>query len=375
MAKVLVLGAGMVGRAMVRDVAARHDVLATDVDELALGRLRGVERVITRRLDAADAEAVQSAASEVDAVICAVPGFLGYRTLAALIEAGARVADISFFPEDALELDARARETGAVVVTDIGVAPGVDNLILGSHDASMEVRRFECLVGGLPVERRFPFEYKAPFSPADVVEEYLRPARLVENGRVVVKPALSEPDFVDFPGVGTLEAFNTDGLRSLVQTMKHVPDMAERTLRYPGHRALMLAFCEAGFFSEEVIEVGGMQVSPRAVTEQILFDNWKLHDGEAELTVMRVTVEGVEDGREVRHVWHLDDRGDPATGTSSMARTTGYTCTGMLEALLDGAWAQPGVTPPELVGRAPGMWDRIRAHLLERGVALEYASS
>lgn len=371
MARILVLGAGMVGSAMVRDLAERHDVLSTDFSADALAPLAAVANVTTRPLDCTDAAAVRAAAEDVDAVVCAVPGHLGFATLRTLIEAGKKVADISFFPEDALELDALAKQTGAIVVTDIGVAPGIDNLILGHHDAEMEVRRFECIVGGLPIERSFPFQYKAPFSPVDVIEEYLRPARIYENGREVVKPALSEPSYVDFPGIGTLEAFNTDGLRSLIQTMPHIPDMIERTLRYPGHRELMLALRESGFFSEQPIDVGGNAISPRAFTSKLLFDSWKLHPGDAELTVMRVTVEGLADGRQVRHVYHLDDRGDAATKTSSMARTTGYTCTGMLECLLDGSWNTVGVTPPELVGRQSGMWPSIQYHLEARNVRFD----
>jgi len=374
MAKILVLGAGMVGSAMVRDLAERHEVLSTDFSAEALAPLASVPNVTTQQLDCTDAAAVTAAANAVDAVVCAVPGALGFNTLKTLIEAGAKVADISFFPEDALELDVLATTTGAVVVTDIGVAPGVDNLILGYHDRRMQVQRFECLVGGLPVARTQPYQYKAPFSPADVVEEYLRPARVVEHGREVVKEALSEPEYIHFPGIGTLEAFNTDGLRSLIQTMPHIPDMVERTLRYPGHRELMWAFRESGFFSDDPIEVNGVSVTPREFTSKILFDQWKLHAGEPELTIMRVTVEGLENDKPVKHVYTLDDRGDAETQTSSMARTTGYTCTGMLECLLDGSWDEPGVTPPERAGQAPGIWERIRAHLAERKVTLEHQS-
>jgi saccharopine dehydrogenase-like NADP-dependent oxidoreductase len=370
----MVLGAGMVGSAMVRDLATRHEVLSTDYSETALQPLAAVPNVTTQQLDCSDSTAVKAAAASVDAVVCAVPGYLGFATLRSLIEIGSKVADISFFPEDALELDALAKETGAVVVTDIGVAPGIDNLILGHHDAQMDVQRFECLVGGLPIARSFPFQYKAPFSPMDVVEEYLRPARIYEHGREVIKPALSEPSYLDFPGIGTLEAFNTDGLRSLIQTMPHIPDMIERTLRYPGHRELMLAFRESGFFSDDPIDVDGVKVTPRAFTSKILFDSWKLQPGEAELTVMRVTVEGIEGGQPRRHVYHLEDRGDAKSQTSSMARTTGYTCTGMLECLLDGSWATVGVTPPELVGKTEGLWPKIRAHLAERAVTLTVTS-
>lgn len=362
----------MVGSAMVFDLASRHQVVVTDFHAQALEKFAGCAHIRTQQLDCRDRAALRQAVSTVDLVVCAVPGFLGFETLRTLIETGTKIADISFFPEESLDLNALAQETGAVVITDIGVAPGLDNLILGFHDAQMQVQRFECLVGGLPIQRDMPFQYKAPFSPMDVVEEYLRPARLVENGREVVKAALSEPEYVDFDDVGTLEAFNTDGLRSLLRTCAHIPDMCERTLRYPGHRDLMWALREAGFLADTLIDIGGVQVSPRAFTSRILFDRWKLHPGEAELTVMRVTVEGLEDGVAVKHVWQLDDRTDAATGTSSMARTTGYTCTAAVELLLDGSWNNAGVAPGEVVGRASGLFDKVRAHLAARGVKLRH---
>mgnify|MGYP002639261568 CR=1 FL=1 len=372
MAKILVLGAGMVGSAMVLDLADRHQVVATDFSAQALEQFAGKANIQTQQLDCTDYAAVKTAAGKVDLVVCAVPGYLGFATLRCLIETGAKIADISFFPEESLDLDSLAKETGAIVITDFGVAPGLDNLILGYHDAQMQVQSFECLVGGLPLQRDMPFQYKAPFSPMDVVEEYLRPARLVENGREVVKPALSEPEFVNFENVGTLEAFNTDGLRSLIRTCPHIPDMSERTLRYPGHRELMWSMREAGFLSDAPISVGGVQITPREFTSAILFDRWKLHPGEAELTVMRVTVEGLEDGKSVKHVWHLDDRTDPETGTSSMARTTGYTCTAAVELLLEGSWSAEGVSPGEIVGRASGLFEQVRAHLAERNVTLQH---
>jgi saccharopine dehydrogenase-like NADP-dependent oxidoreductase len=372
MAKILILGSGMVGSAMSFDLASRHEVTATDRSAEVLKRFDGVANIETKVIDVADAAAVTAAVADMDLVVSAVPGFLGFATLRTLIEAGKNVADISFFPEDALELCSLAQEKGVVVVTDIGVAPGLDNLIFGYHDAQMKVQRFECLVGGLPKKRNFPWQYKAPFSPMDVVEEYLRPARMVENGREVVMPALSEPEYVEFEGIGTLEAFNTDGLRSLIQTMSHVPDMVEKTLRFPGHRDLALALRESGFLSDDAISVHGQEVIPREVTSAILFDQWKLHPGEEEFTIMRVTVEGEEAGRSVRHVWELYDEYDAETGISSMSRTTGYTCTGMAECILDGAWEVSGLSPGEVVGRNPAVFERLIQHLAARGVTLRH---
>lgn len=370
MANILLLGAGLVGSAIARDLGERHEVLATDASPAALEGLDGVAGVRTQLLDCTDATALAAAAATADLVVNAVPGHLGFAVMEVLVAQGRLVADISFFPEDVLELDAAAKASGAVVISDIGVAPGLDNLILGHHDAHMEVKSFECLVGGLPLSREMPFQYKAPFSPADVVEEYLRPARLVENGREVVKPALSEPEYVEFEGVGTLEAFNTDGLHSLLRTMPHIPDMREKTLRYPGHRELMWSLREAGFLSEAPIEVDGQQVCPRKFTSALLFDRWKLTEDDDELTVMRVTVTGVEDQQEVTYVWDLQDRRDPATGFSSMARTTGYTCIAAAEALLQGLWSTAGISTGELIGREDCVFDSILGFLEERGVLL-----
>ncbi|MDE2196013.1 MAG: saccharopine dehydrogenase NADP-binding domain-containing protein, partial [Gammaproteobacteria bacterium] len=218
MAKIAVLGAGMVGGVIAQDLAQKQQVTSADISEAALARL-AKKGVRTQRLDSGDAGALTAFVQPFELVVNAVPGFMGYRTLETLIAAGKQVVDISFFPQDALALDALAKSKGVTALVDIGVAPGMDNIILGHHDADMRVSRFECLVGGLPKHPRPPFLYKAPFSPSDVIEEYTRPARLQRGGKVVTLPALTERELVEFEGVGTLEAFNTDGLRSLLQTM------------------------------------------------------------------------------------------------------------------------------------------------------------
>lgn len=372
--KVCVLGAGMVGGVIAQDLAARHDVTSVDRDERFLATLatRGLG---THRLDITDSRALTAFVQPFDLVVCAVPGFMGFHTLKTLIEAGKNVADISFFPEDALQLNTLARQRGVTVLVDFGVAPGMDNLVLGHHDAQMQVARFECLVGGLPQHPQPPFNYKAPFSPIDVIEEYTRPARLQRGGKVITLPALSELETVEFEGVGPLEAFNTDGLRSLLQTMAHVPEMAEKTLRYPGHVALIEAFGQSGFFSEQPLNVGGVEVRPRDLSAKLLLDQWKLAPGEPELTVMRITVEGVEQGRRTRHLWKVLDKYDPVTGFSSMARTTGFTCAAGANLLLEQKFREPGVHPPEVVGARRECFDYIVAYLQQRGVVYRHHAS
>jgi lysine 6-dehydrogenase len=248
------------------------------------------------------------------------------------------------------------------------VAPGMTNLILGYYNEQMTVTNFECMVGGLPVKRIKPFEYKAPFSPIDVIEEYIRPARLMENGVIVTKPALTEPELVDFDEVGTLESFNTDGLRSLLFTMGHIPNMKEKTLRYPGHIDLIKALKLGGFFNKEKINFKGTAISPVEFSSAILINQWKLGASEEEFTIMKIKITGTDAGIQKTVIYNLFDKYDSYSHTSSMARTTGYTCTAALNMLISKLFTEKGVFPPELVGRHKTCFDFILNYLAERKV-------
>lgn len=365
--KVVVLGAGMVGRAMAIDLSKHHDVTSVDRDENALALLGGHPNICTTTGNLADAATVTRVVRDADIVVGAVPGFMGFKTLQTVIEAGKNIVDISFFPEDPFQLDELAKLKGVIAVMDAGVAPGMSNLILGSYQASMEVTDFTCYVGGLPRERTWPYEYKAPFSPIDVIEEYTRTSRIVESGEIVQKEALSEPELIDFPGVGTLEAFNTDGLRSLIYTMK-IPNMKEKTLRYPGHIELMRVLRETGFFGEQEVKIGSQSIRPIDLTTSLLFPKWKLGEDEDEFTIMNILIQGLDAGKKFNHKYVLLDRYDPATKTSSMARTTGYTCTAVTSLVLDGQYKREGISPPEFVGESPGCLDTVFKYLEQRGV-------
>lgn len=369
MKKVCVLGAGMIGKAIAADLSGEYRVRVADIQPEALEDLRSRYDLGTMTVDLSDPENIRRAVEGCDLVVGALPGFMGYRTVETLIDCGKNVVDISFFAEDPFGLDEKARDRGLTVAVDCGVAPGLSNLILGHHDATMTVERFECLVGGLPRERRWPWEYKAPFSPVDVIEEYTRPARVVEHGRVVVKPALSETELVDFEGVGTLEAFNTDGLRTLLHTMK-VPHMREKTLRYPRHTEYIRVLRDSGFFSREPIRLADNQVRPIDLTARLLFSQWRLDTGEEEFTVMRVVVEGRQSNMAKRYTYQLFDRFDPTTGTTSMARTTGYTCTAIARLILEGEFTRRGVCPPEYIGASNGALEKVFSALRARKVDL-----
>jgi saccharopine dehydrogenase-like NADP-dependent oxidoreductase len=368
--KIIVLGSGMVGGVIAGDLASAFDVTCADRDEAALRRTAGRYNVRTQVCDFSKARDVARAVAGFDLVVGAVPGFLGFEVLKAVIEAGKPVADISFFPEDAFGLDAAAKARGLPAIVDCGVAPGLCNLLAGRYNESMKLERYECLVGGLPAHPQPPFYYKVPFSPVDVIEEYTRPARIMENGRAVTREALSEIEPATFESCGTLEAFLTDGLRSLMETMKHVPFMKEKTLRYPGHAAAMKALRDAGLFRKEKIPVNGATVAPADVTMKLLFDRWRYAPGEEDFTVMRVTLEGQGAAGREKIVYDLFDRYDAATQTMSMARTTGFTCAAMAHLLAKGLYSRPGISPPEFVGADESCFRFVLGYLADRQVML-----
>ncbi|MBL0144422.1 MAG: saccharopine dehydrogenase NADP-binding domain-containing protein [Chitinophagaceae bacterium] len=363
MMQIAILGAGMVGRAMALDLVKQYSVTSFDVSLASLNILSEKNKQVkTIQTDLSDYSNYPNLLKDFDYVICAVPGFMGYKALEAIIFAGKNVVDISFFPENALALDKLAKEKNITAIVDCGVAPGMSNFVLGYYNQKMKINNFECMVGGLPKKRIQPFEYKAPFSPIDVLEEYTRPARYIENSCIVTKPALSDAELIDFEPVGTLESFNTDGLRSILFTMPHIPNMKEKTLRYPGHIDLMKGLIKAGFLSTE--KVNGLDISPMEFTSKLLFNQWKLGAEEEEFTLMQIKVS--DDTKTI--TYNLYDEYDAPTKTSSMSRTTGYTATATLNMLIDGLFAEKGVFPPELVGKYENCFNYVINYLQERNV-------
>lgn len=369
--RIAVLGAGRVGAAMALDLAADPDldVLVADRDGGALAPL-AARGLATREADLGG-PALEEVIAGSQLVVGAVPGFLGFSTARRVLAAGQDLVDISFFPEDAFALDGIARERGAMALVDCGVAPGLSNLLLGAMAARMDrVESFVCYVGGLPARPAPPWEYKAPFSPVDVLEEYTRPARYVRGGELVTEPALAGLERREFPEVGALEAFLTDGLRSLLVTMPGIPEMRELTLRYPGHVEKVKLLRDTGFLSSEPIEVGGTRVRPVDLALRLLLPHWEFAPGEEDLTVFEVLVEGVAGGIRSRRTFSFLDRSDRATGTLSMARTTGYTCTAIARLVARGLYREPGVHPPEHLAAEPGCFDFVLGELAARGIRL-----
>lgn len=364
--RIVILGSGRVGKAIALDLSGQHEVAVVDTNRGAAGQLKDAQVEFVNE-DATKRGVLAGLVGNIDLVVNALPGHLGFAVLKNVIELGKSAVDISFFPEDPFELDERARDRGVVAMVDCGVAPGLSNMILGSRYRQMEVGSFACYVGGLPKVRAWPYQYKAPFSPIDVVEEYTRPARLVENGKVIVKDALSDLEHLEFDDIGTLEAFNTDGLRTLLKTIR-IPNMKEKTLRYPGHSEYMRVLRETGFFSSEPVDIDGKKIAPVEMTSRLLFPHWQPGEGEEEYTLMRIVVVGREDGRAVRYAYDLLDRFDRPTGLSSMARTTGFTCTAVANLVLEGRVRNAGIVPPESIGMDENSFGYVIEYLKARNI-------
>ena len=275
MKKIIVLGSGLVGSVMANDLAKNYEVTSVDISTKNLEKIQS-EKINKLCADVSEKDVLENLIKNFDLVVGALPGFMGYNIMKRVIEAKKNIVDISFYSEDPFDLDKIAKENNVVAIMDCGVAPGMGNIIFGHHNKTMNITDYECLVGGLPKKREWPFEYQAVFSPIDVIEEYIRPARYVQNAQLVTKEALSDAELVNYKNIGTLESWNSDGLRTLIKTMNHVPNMIEKTLRYPGCIEYLKVLRACGYFSYEPIEINGNKIRPIDLTSKLLFPMWEM---------------------------------------------------------------------------------------------------
>ena len=168
---------------------------------------------------------------------------------------------------------------------------------------------------------------------------------------------------VNFEEIVTLESWNSYGLRTLIQTMSHVPNMIEKTLRYPGCVEYLKVLRECGYFSYKPIEINGSMIRPIDLTAKLLFPKWQMQDVDEDFTVMRIRISGVEDNKNVQYTYTLLDRYQ--NDTISMARTTGFTCTSVANLVLENKFTKAGISPPEFLG---DHFNYINNYLKDRGV-------
>jgi len=372
--RILTLGCGHIGSVIAQDVATALPWAGVTISDSqrdraeAIASTIGADNVHAMALDVADRRALTATLADFDLAVGLTPGRAGYGAMAAAIHAGVDMVDLSYMPQNPLTLDEAAVQAGVCVVPDCGVAPGLSNLLVGQAVSLLDaVRDVYILVGGLPQTPIPPLGYKVTWCVEDLVEEYVREVSIVQDGRRVTVHALDGVETVVFPGVGRLEAFYTDGVRTLHHTVPGVNNLWEKTLRYPGHVDQIKLLMSLGFFSAVPVTVGAETVVPRDLTAVLLEQRLSLPTV-PDVVAMRIEVAGAQQGEPTRHTYRLLDHYDAAAGVSAMARTTAYTASIVIQLLVNGAITVKGVVPPERLGMAGGVFHAVMAELAKKGI-------
>ena len=373
MRNIVVLGAGLVGKAIILDLSQQYKVTAVDNNRKNLSVISNIKNVITVEAGLDHKDNIKKVIKNTDLVVGAIPGFMGFNVVKTVIETGKNIVDISFFPEDPFELDDLAKLKNVTAVVDCGVSPGLGNIILGYYLNKLDVDSYICYVGGLPQKPQPPWGYKAVFSPIDVIEEYTRPVRFRSKGKLKTVPALSFKKNISFENVGEFEAWNTDGLRTLLKTT-NIPNLIEFTIRHCGTIDPIIALRDGGFFSSDKISINGNDVKPIDLTTKLLFSQWQMQPNDRDMTLMKIAINGHKSKENYDIEYDLIDFYDEVTATTSMARTTGYTCSAVVNLLLKNKYKQKGVVPPEHLGQDGFAYAFIINYLAERGVIIKKQS-
>ena len=364
--KILILGAGMQGRIAAWDLKrSGHDVTAIDRDPENLARCRERAGVRTLIFDIRNEKQLVRLMKDFDAVLGALPAVFGFYALQCAVKAGVDMADMSYLPEDPLRLGPQARARKVRIIPDAGFAPGLSNILCGeAYRILGRADRLRILVGGMPQKPRPPFNYRITWSPADLMAEYLRPARIFKNYRVVTRPALDGIEEFHVPGLGRLECFYTDGLRTLLRTFRSVRDMEEKTVRYPGHARLFKTIIDAGFFSGKTIPFRGGSMTPKEFALEFLKAFLSQGD-ERDLSVLIVELKN----RRRTKKYLCVDRYDPKERITSMARMTAFSGSVIVQGIKQ--YPGRGVIPPEYLGRDEDFSAFVKKELRKRGIVIK----
>lgn len=374
--KVLSIGCGNIGSVSAQDLAANAGSVEVVVADYIETRARAVANKIAKdnvswiRLDITNDRELSNTLKDFDLVMGFLPGKLGFHLSEACVKAKKDLVDVSYMAENLSKLDTKATKANITIIPDCGLAPGISNFLVGHAVGNLDkVKHAHIMVGGLPETSVPPLGYVITWSPESLIDEYTRKAAIVEKGRTRKVEALTGLEEVDFPDVGKLEAFYTDGLRTLLDTLGNVDDMWEKTLRYPGHAEKVKMLKMLGFFDENQVDVENVLVSPRKLTVKLLGEKlWK--PKVKDIVLLRVEISGVKDGKNVEYVYTLLDFFDKKLGITAMARTTAFPASIVAKLLLDKVIQEKGVVPPEEIGMHEESFMVFMRELGKRGVKI-----
>jgi len=375
--KILVLGYGYIGSVVAKDLAENMPSHEVVIAGRSPSRAKEVATTIGRKnvswiqLDASNCKNLVDALKGFDLMVGALPGEVGYQSIKACVDAKVNAVDVSFMPEDPLKLSKDATKAGVTIIPDCGVAPGLSNMLVQRAISKLDqVRNAQIMVGGLPEKPLPPLGYTITWSVEGLIDEYTRKAKIVKDGKVTEVEALSGLEEVKLPGVGKLEAFWTDGLRTLLHTVKGVENMWEKTLRYPDHIEKIKLLKNLGFFDEKPIQVEGVSIPPRQITVKLL-ERKLLRPDIPDILTMLVQVDGNKDGRRLMYSYFMLDRYDKKTKVTAMSRTTGYTTSCVAQLLAKEVIKEKGVIPPEKLGANEKIFKKLIGMLKKRGVEVK----
>lgn len=372
--KAAVLGSGMMGGVVAWDLARSEGVDGVTVADIDEERLKGVKsrslggsrRLSVEVLDVKDRDKTERFLKRFDVAVSALPHGIVHSSDLAAVSSGTKMVNVAFEDEQ-MQLNLAGKKTGALLIPGCGLAPGLGGILLGHASRTLgNCGEGHILVGGLPQTPQPPFGYKLVFSIVGLLREYTDDARVFRDGKLVKVRPFSTVETVEFPEpIGKLEAFCTDGLSSLVYTMKGMRTLDEKTLRWPGHAEKMSLLQEAGYFHKGKLTFeGGTMVSPLEMSLEVL--RKKLSEGDPrDLTVMRVTANS--DREEV--VYDMVDRYDEAKRITSMGKTTAYTASIVAQMVGQGLVKGAGTVAPESAVKGP-LVEALIAELAKREVVI-----
>ncbi len=332
--KLAVIGAGLMGRAAVYDLARVEGVEKVgvfDIDESLAKQVAdayGNDIAEAKRMDASDEESAVEPLREYDAAVSCVTYKYNPGLTRAAIDAGCHLVDLGGNNDAVrtqLEMNDQAEKAGVIIIPDCGLAPGMVSVMAADGVARFDtVKSLKIRVGGLPQSPRPPLNYQMVFSAEGLLNEYWEPCIILENGRQKTVNPMTAVESLEFDGIGDLEAFYTSGGTStLPDTYEGKVDFLDyKTIRYPGHCQLFKPMLEIGLASRQEIEVAGQKVEPRALFRTVLDKNLTL--GGLDMVLVRLTLDGDKDGKPKTVVYEIVDRQDTKTGLTAMMRTTAF---------------------------------------------------
>lgn len=377
--KILVIGAGMMGRAAAYDMARSEGVQSVtlaDNDEQRLklaveqvNRLAGSDKVRGVKVDGADAGAALEVMRGHDGVLSAIPYFYNLGLVKAAIRAGCHFADLggnNTVVQQEFKHEMQAHAAGVAIAPDCGVSPGMASILAGEllRRIGGKADALKIYVGGLPQSPKPPFNYQLVFSVEGLINEYCEPAKILRDGKMITIDPLTEVESFHMEGFPELEAFHTSGGTStLPETFQgQVGECFEKTLRYPGHVSMLRALYDLGLFSSEKRRIDGAMISPRQMMSSLFVE--KFSGNEPELTLLRVEAHHGD----VAASFSMVDYTDKATGLTSMMRTTAWPASIVLQMLIDGRVSKRGGVRQEVDVPAQLFLNE----MAQRGITINY---